>query len=152
MRGFYGIGIENVKTPQNIGTLFRSALIYEASFIFTIGKRYEKQHSDTVKSFRHVPLYHYLTLDDLLSHLPFGCRLIGIELDEKAYMLPNFCHPERACYLLGAEDHGLTNQAKEKCHHLIQIPGTPCLNVSVAGSIVMYDRYVKASARKIEAL
>jgi tRNA (guanosine-2'-O-)-methyltransferase len=43
MRGYYGIGIENVKTAENVGTLWRSAYILGASFIFTIGKRYKKQ-------------------------------------------------------------------------------------------------------------
>ena len=51
--------------------------------------------------------------------------------------------PERAVYLLGAEDHGLSRKALDKCHHFIMIPGSQLdqsLNVSVAGSIIMYDR------------
>ena len=47
-RGFFGVGIENTKTHQNIGTLWRSASIMGASFMFTIGKRYKKQASDTM--------------------------------------------------------------------------------------------------------
>ena len=43
-------------------------------------------------------------------------------------------------YLLGAEDHGLSNQAIEKAHFLIQFPSEKSLNVAVAGSIILYDR------------
>jgi len=70
MRGYFGIGIENTKTYQNIGTLYRSAIIFGANYIFTIGKRYKKQSSDTTKAFRHIPLYHFRTLNELYEYLP----------------------------------------------------------------------------------
>jgi len=142
-RGFFGIGIQNIKTESNIGTLWRSANILGADFIYTIGKRYKKQSSDTMKTFKHIPLYHYETFEDFYNHLPFDCRLVGIELDDKSRKLEKYVHPERCVYLLGAEDHGLTKEALAKCHDIIQIAGDHCLNVSVAGSIVMYDRYSK---------
>ena len=142
-RGYFGIGIINGKCEQNIGTLFRSGLIYGASFIFTVGKRYKKQSSDTVKTYRSIPLFNFPSIKDLKEHLPYDCTLIGIELHDKALTLDSFHHPERACYLLGAEDHGLTKEAIEACHRLIKLPGEYCLNVAVAGSIVVYDRYVK---------
>lgn len=122
----------------------RSALSMGADFAFTIGRRYRRQSGDTANSAAHIPIYHYLTINDLVKHLPLGCQLIGIELAPNAYQLTNYVHPERACYLLGAEDHGLTKQVLSQCHHIITIPGaTNCLNVSVAGSIVLYDRISK---------
>ena len=143
MRGYFGIGIEHSKTEQNIGTLFRSAVVFGASFIFTVGRRYRRQCSDTTKGYRHMPLFHFAEIGDLLWHLPYGCPLIGIELHEEATMLKDYAHRERACYLLGAEDHGLTGEAIDACHELIILPGRFCLNVATAGSIVMYDRHVK---------
>jgi tRNA G18 (ribose-2'-O)-methylase SpoU len=142
-RGFFGIGIENTKTGYNIGTLWRSASIMGASFIFTIGRRYKKQATDTMKSWRHIPLYHYETLEDFHKCLPFDCQLVGVELDNKSIPIQSFNHPERCVYLLGAEDHGLTRKALEKCHKIVQLPGEFCMNVSVAGSIVMFDRINK---------
>jgi tRNA G18 (ribose-2'-O)-methylase SpoU len=41
---------------------------------------------------------------------------------------------------LGAEDHGLTAQAIDKSHFVVRFKSELSLNVSVAGSIVMYDR------------
>jgi tRNA G18 (ribose-2'-O)-methylase SpoU len=142
-RGFFGIGILSPKKEQNIGTLWRTASILGASFIFTIGKRYSRQASDTMQSWRHIPLYNYDSFTDFYKSLPYDCRLIGIELHEKSVLLSKFVHPERCIYLLGAEDHGLSTEAISKCHSIVQLPGDNCMNVSVAGSIVMYDRISK---------
>ena len=145
MRGYFGIGIENTKTEMNIGTLFRSAYVMGASFVFTINKRYKQQSSDTYKTSRHIPLYHYENFETFYNSMPYNCMLVGVEIDPKAEMIKDFVHPERCIYLLGAEDHGLTHKAIEKCHRLIEIPSTRCLNVAVAGSIIMYDRMIKVS-------
>jgi tRNA G18 (ribose-2'-O)-methylase SpoU len=75
--------------------------------------------------------------------MPYDCQLIGIELDDKSEPIETFKHPERCIYLLGAEDHGLTKEAINKCHKIVQLPGDYCMNVSVAGSIIMYDRNFK---------
>lgn len=142
-RGFFGIGIQNAKTEQNIGTLWRSASIMGASFIFTIGKRYKKQASDTMQSWRHIPLYNYETFEDFYKAMPYDCQLVGVELDAKSVPVEKFIHMERCIYLLGAEDIGLSKEALEKCHSLVQLPGDYCMNVAVAGSIIMYDRIIK---------
>lgn len=69
--------------------------------------------------------------------------LVGVELTGEARPLEKFKHPRRCVYLLGAEDHGLSNAAIEKAHYLVKFRSTLSLNVSVAGSIVMYDRGLK---------
>lgn len=142
-RGYFGIGIQNTKTEINVGTLWRSATILGASFIFTIGRRYKKQASDTMKSWRHIPLFHHETFESFVKSVPYDCQIVGVELDEKSVPVTTFNHPERCIYLLGAEDNGLTRQALDKCHKLVQLPGDFCMNVAVAGSIIMYDRINK---------
>jgi tRNA (guanosine-2'-O-)-methyltransferase len=142
-QGFFGIGIQNGKTPENLGVLWRSAQNMGASFIFTIGNRYAKQACDTHKAVGAMPYFHYETFDDFFNNLPKGARLVGVELDEKAVQLETFTHPRRCVYLLGAEDHGLSNTAIEKSHHLVKFKSELSLNVSVAGSIIMYDRQAK---------
>lgn len=142
-RGYFGICIENTKTKANIGTLWRSAYSFGAAFIFVIGNRYKKQSSDTETTMQHIPMYHYDTFEQFYENMPKDCRLIGIESDEKAKDLGKYVQPERSIYLLGAEDNGLSKKALEKCHSLIQFESKHCLNVSVAGSIVMYDRQTK---------
>lgn len=139
-RGFFGIGVWHPKREQNIGTLWRSANIMGASFIFTVGRRYKQQNSDTPKTPRHIPLIHYSDIEDLYPHLPHGCRLVGIEILESATALEDFRHPQQVAYILGAEDHGLPGEVLRKCHEIVRLRGDRCLNVAVAGSIVMYDR------------
>lgn len=143
-RGYFGIGICGGKTPVNLGTLWRSAYQMGAAFIFTVGHRYPKQPSDTVSAWKHVPLYEYATPEIFLSMLPKDCYLIGVEFGGRDLM--SFSHPERAVYLLGAEDHGLSADMLARCHRTLEIPSMRALsyNVAVAGSIVMYDRMAKS--------
>ena len=142
-QGFFGIGIQNGKTPENLGVLWRSAQNLGASFIFTIGNRYAKQACDTHKAIGAMPYFHYKTFDEFYEHLPKGAMLVGVELDKKAVSLETFEHPRRCVYLLGAEDNGLSRIAMDKSHFLIKFKSVLSLNVSVAGSIVMYDRQSK---------
>lgn len=144
---YCGIGIMNHKTSHNIGTLWRSAYILGASYIFTIGKKYKKQTSDVLKTWARIPLFHYDDFEDFRKNLPYDCQLVGVELDEKAIPLHEFKHPKRAVYLLGAEDNGLPPKVLSECHHLIQLPGTNSLNVAVTGSIVLNDRVVKVPTK-----
>lgn len=142
--GFFGIGILNCKRETNLGTLWRSAFIFGASFIFTINKKYKKQSSDVLQSWSKIPSYHYNSVEEFYKHMPYNCRLVGVEFDQNATPIKDYEHPERCIYLLGAEDIGLTNEAKNKCHEMIVLPGEHCLNVAVSGSIVMYDRLMKS--------
>jgi len=147
-QGFFGIGIQNGKTPENLGVLWRSAQNMGASFIFTIGNRYAKQACDTHKAIGAMPYFHYDTFNDFFNNLPKGAMLVGVELDEKAVQLETFRHPKRCVYLLGAEDHGMSKTAIEKSHYLVKFKSDLSLNVSVAGSIIMYDRQAKLSFKE----
>lgn len=143
-RGYYGIGIYNGKNTANLGSLWRTAANFGADFIFTVGRRYQKQCSDTTKAYRHIPLYTYENYDDFVKHIPYDCRLVAIELDDEAKSLKNYSHPERCIYLLGAEDHGIPQSILQKCKDIIMIDSDRCMNVAVTGGIVMYDRLMKA--------
>ncbi len=142
MKGYYGIGVYHTKTEANIGTLWRSAYIFGASFIFTIGKRYKRQRSDTCKTWNKIPLYHYTDLDDFKKHIPFTAMLIGIETSGEM-ITKRYSHPLCCIYLLGAEDQGLPEKILKECNRIIRLPGKECMNVATAGSIIMYDRYIK---------
>ncbi len=139
---FFGIGIQNGKTPENLGVLWRSAQNMGANFIFTIGNRYAKQACDTHDAVKSMPYYHYNTFDNFIKNLPKGTRIVGVELTEEAENLETFNHPRRCVYLLGAEDHGLSKKAIEKSHFLVKFNSILSLNVAVAGSIILYDRCI----------
>lgn len=138
-RGYFGIGIYQTKTAENVGTLWRSAQNFGANFIFTIGRRYVKEHTDTTKATRHVPLYHYTNFEDFKAHLPKEARMVFIEQTKDSKNIRDYIHPERAFYILGAEDNGIPESIM-KGHQKIFIDTPMCLNVAVVGSIVLYDR------------
>lgn len=143
MRGYFEIGIFQGKTEHNVGTLWRSAYQLGANGIFTIGSRIKKQSSDTCQAWRHIPLRQFQDIEAFLLSAPYDCPVIGVEMG--GVPLSTFSHPERAIYLLGAEDYGLTDRAKNVCHSIVSLESvrTESYNVAVAGSIVMYDRFVK---------
>lgn len=144
VRGFCGIGIYRPKTEVNVGTLVRSARAFGADFVFTIGERYRRSPS-AVKHERHLPVLHFESLEAFRDCMPRNddTRIVAVEITEDSSSLPTFTHPERAIYLLGAEDDGLPPEALKGCN-VVEIPGKYCLNVGVAGSIVLYDRVAKS--------
>ena len=79
--------------------------------------------------------------------LPRDCALVGVELIDEAVELPSFRHPERVAYVLGPEAGSLSPQLVERCQHVVQIPTKFCVNVSVAGAVLMYDRLVSRGRR-----
>lgn len=143
MRGYFAIGAERISKPMNLGSLMRSAHAFGASFFFTIQPAFnarEVKQSDTSDAAKHLPLYTFASVEELL--LPRGCALVGVELTEDAVALPSFFHPQAAAYVLGPERGSLSPELQARCDHLVQIPTKFCVNVGTAGAIVMYDRLV----------
>ncbi len=143
MRGYFGVGVEGISKEGNIGNLLRSTHAFGGSFFFTIAPAVDvdgMRMSDTSGAFDHVPYHQYKTVDDLL--LPEGCTLVGIELTPDSIELPSFRHPTRAVYVLGPEMGSLSPAMTEKCEFVVKIPMKFCVNVGVAGAIVMYDRLI----------
>lgn len=147
-RGYFGVGIVGGKSPENLGGLWRTAHAFGADYLFTVGARYPSRCcTDTSDASKHVPLFEFDNWTQFMAHgCPANVEIIGVELNACAKGLPSFTHPERAVYALGAEDRGLTSHVLERCDRIVQIPGTHCLNVATAGSIVLYDRIAKAAA------
>ena len=140
MRGYFGIGVERISKQLNLGNLMRSSHGFGASFFFTLGAQFSavEGYSDTSRATDHVPLYSWANLDQMA--LPAGCKLVGVELMEGAVDLPSFRHPLRAAYVLGPERGSLSQALVARCDHIVKIPTSFCVNVAMAGAIVMYDR------------
>jgi tRNA G18 (ribose-2'-O)-methylase SpoU len=141
MRGYFGVGVEGISKPMNLGALLRTAHAFGASFSFTIAgavDAHEMGHADTSDALSSMPFHRFAALDDLA--LPMGCRLVGVELLDEATDLPSFTHPQRAAYVLGAERSSLSPALVEHCDFIVRIPTKFCINLAVAGALVMYDR------------
>jgi len=142
-RGFFGMGVEGISKGANLGTLVRSSHAFGASFFFTVSPNvdmYEIRASDTAASSLHMPFYNFDGIGKMM--LPRDCKLVGIEFLPDAIDLPSFHHPAQAAYVLGPEMGNLSPEMLALCDHVIKIPMKFCVNVGVAGALVMYDRLV----------
>jgi len=141
MRGYFGIGVERVSKPYNVGSVFRSAHAFGAGFVFTVAATYprrEGHNTDTSDSMGQMPFYDFPDVASMM--LPEGCKLVGIELFDDSIELPSFQHPLRAAYILGAERFGLSPEMAARCDYVVKIPTRFSLNLGLAGALVMYDR------------
>lgn len=137
----FAIGVEHIKNKENIGTLLRSAYCFGASLVFTVGRRYHRQSSDTVQAPRHIPLIHFACWEDFRVHQWPEWNLVAVEIVDSAVDLAKFDHPRSAIYVLGPEDGSISRQVLEWPNvRKVQIQSRFCLNVATAGSIVMWHR------------
>lgn len=143
MRGYFGIGVEGISKPMNVGNLLRSAHSFGASFFFTVNPTVDvkaMKGSDTSDAFGHIPFYTFDKPADLL--LPQNTALVAVELLPDAVELPSFRHPQNAVYVLGPELGSVSKEMQARCDYAIKIPMKFCVNVGVAGALVMYDRLI----------
>ena len=141
MRGYFGIGVDRISKSMNVGNLFRSAHAFGAGFVFTVQAAYAREEggkSDTSNSIAQIPFYSFPDAASMV--LPEGCKLVGIELIDSAIDLPSFHHPSQVAYILGPERGELSPEIIQRCDWTIKIPTEFCINVGIAGAIVMYDR------------
>lgn len=143
--GFFGIGIYEPKFSENIGTLWRHAYLYNASFVFTIGAKYKRQATETNKATRHIPLLHYDDFNNCKENMPKNSEFVAVELSDNATCLSKFTHPKNGVYLLGAEATGIPKEILSEFKKVVQIytPRPQSMNVSTSGTLVMYDRTIK---------
>ena len=143
MRGYFGIGVEGVHKPMNLGALLRSAHAFGAGFAFTIAATYERDEgnlADTSDAAGNLPFYEYPDIERFW--LPQGCQLVGIEIVDDAIELPSFRHPINAAYVLGSERGSLSEAVLARSVHVVKIPTRFSINLALAGALVMYDRMV----------
>lgn len=144
-RESFGIGIVNVKHRVNVGALLRAANNFNAAFVFTIGKRYTLNCTDTGKTHRHVPLFHCSSMDELENVTPYGWPRVCVELCDNAIDIRQYHHLKRCVYILGPEDGDVPLVIQKQCHTKIVLPTKGCMNVGVAAAVVMYDRLIKTT-------
>jgi tRNA G18 (ribose-2'-O)-methylase SpoU len=146
MRGYFAIGVEGISKAMNVGSLFRTAHAFGASFVFTVAANYVRTDgvkSDTSDAPGHVPFYSFPDIPSMV--LPDDCTIVGVELTDDAIELPSFRHPQQAAYIMGPERGSLSPDLMEKCEFVVKIPTRFCVNVGIAGAIVMYDRITSLS-------
>ena len=79
--------------------------------------------------------------------------VVGVEEAPKAIPYNKGDYTIPIAFVVGSEVDGLRRLTREKCDYMVQLPmwgKTPSLNVSVAGSIVLYEARMQRLAKGIE--
>ena len=104
MRGYFGIGVENVSKAMNAGAVMRTAHAFGANFSFFVGGPLNKNEirlSDTSNTENSLPTYYFNGVKDL--SLPKGCKLVGIEFLLTKYTSSNLIpNPSSGMYIPGS--------------------------------------------------
>lgn len=143
-KGFY-VALDRVSDPGNVGTLIRSAHAFNASGIFLSKDCADVYNPKTVRatagSIFHVPLSRNASIETVINK----CRALKIKVlalqQESQKPLSSIKFDSPVLILIGSEtglDENLRNLADETT--FIPMPGkSESLNLSVAGSIAMYE-------------
>jgi len=145
-RGYCGVGLDNPKTSINVGSALRACGVYGVSFLAVSGCRYGTGITDTMKHYRHLPVF---KVSDLRTIIPHDCIPVAIDLIDGATELKEYKHPERAFYIFGAEDSTLGKRILEYCRDIVYIPTRGCMNLAATVNVVLYDRMAKIKAPHI---
>ena len=146
LRGYAVVALDNPKGAANVGGAMRAASVYRARLVVLGGPRPKtliRHPADTMKTYRHVPL---LLAEDVFDALPYDCVPVGVDLVEGAKPLPDYCHPERAFYVFGAEDATLGARILDRCRDRVFVPTVRCMNLAATVNVVLYDRMAKFPA------
>lgn len=145
------IGMYRPKDTRNIGSLLRSAHLYDVDLTFQVGgAAYDRPHAtDTSNSTKHIPHYQFLDLQQFLDELEVGVLMgttpVAVEMDALSVPLSNFGHPASVAYLLGSENHGIPRDVLGNFGQIVQVetPNPWSLNVATTGAIVLHHRYTQ---------
>jgi 23S rRNA (guanosine2251-2'-O)-methyltransferase len=147
--------LDNVQYVKNFGALLRTAEIIGVHGVIIPEHRQAGVTGEVRKAsagavdFMKIAQVTNLaqTIDELKRN---NIWVIGIEEAPNAqpYDKPDYAVP--IAFVVGSEVDGLRRLTREKCDYMVQLPmwgKTPSLNVSVAGSIVLYTARMQRVAR-----
>lgn len=140
------IALSNPKSPTNVGAVLRAAGCYRVDAVFYTGERYARAarfNTDTKTVSKNIPL---IGVDSLLTNVDEHKKIVCIELVEGATPLPQFTHPDNACYVFGPEDGTLDQATIDSADAIVYIPTVGCMNLAATVNVVLYDRLAKSSA------
>lgn len=143
----FAVAAWEISKEHNVGTLVRTAHAAAAAEVILLGDR-----EWNVAAARTADLYTAVVqldadVDAFRAHLDRrGWNLVAVELATSSVNLFDAVYPDRPCFLLGAELGGVPQELLDDATAIVQIPQwglVPCLNLAVAGSIVVYDHLAK---------
>jgi len=149
----------NIRSTHNIGSIFRTCEGFGVSKLIISGYSPYPKLSDGDTRLPHiaekltlqihktalgaetmVPFEHQ-DKPDLITLKSQGYKIVGLEQDQNSVMLKDYKPTEKTVLLLGEEVFGITDDMRNMCDDLIEIPMVgikESFNVSVATGIALY--------------
>jgi len=147
------IVLDNVRSLNNIGSVFRTADGFRAEEVVLCGIAATPPHRDIRKTAlgatESVPWSYYEHTRDAIRILKKkGYRIISLEQTEGSISLDRFSPEKNEHYALifGHEIKGVSQEVVNMSDHCIEIPqfGTKhSFNISVSAGIVLWDLFMK---------
>lgn len=142
----------NVRSVQNVGSMFRTAdaagvsKIYCAGYTPTPLDRFGRKRCDFAKTAlgaeKTVPWEHHHSISELISELQgSGVAVIGVEQDKGATHYVHYQYKAPLALLLGPEVEGIERDVLDQCDGIIELSmrgAKESLNVAVACGIALY--------------
>jgi tRNA G18 (ribose-2'-O)-methylase SpoU len=145
--------LDNIRSQNNIGSIFRTADAFRVEAIFLCGITATPPHREIHKTALGATetvnwQYFQETCDAVDSLKAQGYMVCAVEQTHNSIMLPEFSAPYGAKFglIFGNEVHGVDENVIFKCDNVIEIPqyGTKhSLNVAVSVGIVIWDMVSK---------
>lgn len=150
--------LDNIRSMNNVGSVFRSADAFRVSQVFLCGITARPPHRDIQKTAlgatESVPWeYTQTTLEAITKLKKDGYKVWAIEQVDTSLDLRNFAPQagEKHAFVLGNEVFGVEEEVVKACDGCLEIPqfGTKhSLNISVTAGIVLWDFIAKT--KKVE--
>lgn len=148
----------NIRSIHNVGSIFRTCEGFGVTKLILSGytpypqlkndirlphivERLTKEIHKTALGAEMMVPFVYQSIPDLGSLQQAGYKVIALEQDPDAHVLPDYCPPEKGVLLLGEEVDGVPPDLLRQCDDIIEIPMTgqkESFNVSVAAGIALY--------------
>jgi len=148
----------NIRSTHNIGSIFRTCEGFGVSKIIISGySPYPKSSHDTrlphlvdkltaqihktALGTETMVSFEYQEKPDIDSLKSQGFVVVGLEQDKNSLSLKEYKTPQKIALLLGEEVNGITDELRNQCDQLIEIPmfgKKESFNVSVAIGIALY--------------
>jgi len=141
------LGLDNPKSPSNVGSVMRAAGCYHVKEVHYTGARFDramKFQTDTKKSAEKIPLINIVEFGD---EIDLNMRLVCVELVEGATPLSSFEHPKEAMYIFGPEDGSLPQMLIDRADYVVYVPTDGSMNLAATVNVVLYDRLSKSSGK-----
>jgi 23S rRNA (guanosine2251-2'-O)-methyltransferase len=141
--------LENIRSMQNVGSVFRTADAFLVEAIYLIGYTPQPPHRDIHKTALGATetvswKYFGKTADAIAELKTEGYKIIGIEQAEGSILLHEYkkAADEKIALIFGNEAEGVEEETLRQCDACIEIPqlGTKhSLNISVAAGVVLWE-------------